>query len=387
MPSPAHPISLYVHVPFCEQKCNYCDFFTLTDPDHAHPQFDSWLDLCHKELQLWRQKFPQIATRPIGTIFFGGGTPSLLAPEQFERFIAALHRESPSPSHNIEITLETQPGTLAAKDYPSLVGAGITRFSVGVQTFNPELLLPTARRHTVADTEETLRRAKDTGATLSIDMICALPGQTMYQWQTDLQCAIDFAPQHLSVYEMTYHAGTDYHRKLRRGTITQTDENVRVEMFQHTRTQLIAAGYKHYEISNYAKPSFESRHNKIYWTLGDFIGLGAGAHSYLEGHRYENPRSARDYARAITENRLFIRPHDSPDPDITLVENLQMTLRLIDGVNLDWLAEKLNQDIRITRERQLKQLVKQGWVMIHGNRLKLTEEGQLHADSVTEVFL
>src|SRR5690606_35076001 len=152
-------LGLYVHVPFCEQKCAYCDFFTVTDPDRAHPLFDSWLDLCLEEFRLWRRDFPGLAERPVGTIFFGGGTPSLLAAEQFGRFIAGVKEQSDfsreiqrrDPAATLEISLETQPRTLGEEDFAAMVGAGINRFSIGVQTFNPRLLGPTARRHMVAD--------------------------------------------------------------------------------------------------------------------------------------------------------------------------------------------------------------------------------------------
>lgn len=421
------PLGLYVHVPFCEQKCAYCDFFTVTDPDRAHPLFDSWLDLCLAELRLWRRDFPELAGRPVETIFFGGGTPSLLPPELFARFIdevktmageanadvagksahatleadaddqrrdgaatlknAAAEFDGGSGQVTLEVSLETQPATLAEGDYARMMEAGITRFSIGVQTFNPRLLDPTARRHTVADSEETLQRAKATDAAVSLDMICALPGQTMTEWHDDLERAISFAPHHMSVYEMTYHAGTEYFRQWKRGRISQADDDLRVEMFRHTRSRMQQAGYRHYEISNYALPGCESRHNRIYWTLGDFVGLGAGAHSFINGHRYANPRSANDYARAIREGKLFARSHDSTDADITLVENLQMALRLTEGADMDWLSRKLGQDIRKTRMVQLDELASRGWITLANNRLRLTTEGQLYADSVSEHLL
>jgi len=386
MSAVTEPFGIYVHVPFCEQKCAYCDFFTVTDPTKSHPLFDSWLDLCLTELRLWIAQIPALTNRPISTIFFGGGTPSLLPAAQFAKFISNIREEFPLAA-DAEISLETQPATLTPEDFTAMTAAGINRFSVGVQTFNPRLLSPTARRHTVEETETTLSLVRATGAAFSMDLICALPGQTIDEWQKDLDRAITFGPDHISVYEMTYHAGTDYYRQWKKGRITQTDDAARIKMFKHTAACLTVAGYDHYEISNYAKPGYQSRHNRIYWTLGDFVGLGAGAHSYIQRHRYANPRSAGDYAKAIRAGRLFAKPHDSSDPDVTLVENLQMALRLTEGVDLDWLADRLEQDIRKTRTRQLLELQHRDWIVIKENRLKLTPDGLLQADSVSEFLL
>lgn len=383
---PCDSYGVYVHIPFCEQKCSYCDFFTVTDPERSHPLFDQWLHLCLMELRLWQREVPALAGRSIQTIFFGGGTPSLLPPDQFRQFIAALRNEF-GLLDDAEVSLETQPATLGPDDYKGMVEAGINRFSVGVQTFNERLLTPTARRHTVADTEETLRQAKASGAAVSLDMICALPGQTMEEWQEDLERALSFDPQHMSIYEMTYHAGTQYYRQWKRGQISEADDEIRAEMFRFTRSGMQEAGYRHYEISNYAKPGYESRHNRIYWTLGDFVGLGAGAHSCVEGRRLANSRSAEDFARAVNEGRLFAKSQDSDDPDITMVENLQMVLRLTEGVKLDWLARRLGQDIRQTRFERLHQLERRGWIELSADHLRLTEDGQLYADSVSEFLL
>lgn len=381
------PLGIYVHVPFCEQKCAYCDFFTVTDPDRAHPLYESWLQLCARELQLWRQQYPQqLAGRQIGSIFFGGGTPSLLRPTAFGDFLTELKREF-DVAPDVEVSLETQPATIAPADYAAMVHNGINRFSVGAQTFQPRLLQPTARRHTVEETRRTLELARATGVTLSLDLICALPGQTMDEWRDDLATALSYDPHHVSVYEMTYHAGTQYYRQWRRGAISETDEAMRIAMYTHTRNTMMAAGYEHYEISNYALPGRQSRHNRVYWRLGDFVGLGAGAHSYLGGHRYANPRSADDYARAVNEGRLFARPQDSDDPDITLVENLTMALRLLEGVDLDWLADRVGEDIRVTRRAALEKLSGRGWITVSETHLHLTENGILQADSVAEGML
>jgi len=385
-------LAIYVHVPFCEQKCAYCDFFTITDPQREHPLLDGWLQICLDELRLWRTQYPVLNGRKISSIFFGGGTPSLLSPESFARFLDAARRDF-AFLPGAEISLETQPGTLRRSDFVALRKAGINRFSIGVQTFNDGLLRPTGRRHTVAQADETLQWARDTGAEVSLDLICALPGQSVGQWTEDLFRAVHHQPDHISAYEMTYHAGTDYYRQLRRGQIREPGDDVRAQMFRYTRQFLTDAGYKHYEISNYARPAHQSRHNQSYWKLASFLGLGAGAHGFIfdpadpPGRRFMNPRSAADYARSIGDGRLFAKPHDADDPDIRLVENLQMALRLTAGVDLNWLAGRLGQDIRNTRRGRLRDLVERGWLSIKDDRMKLTKRGHLFADSVAESFL
>jgi len=308
-----------------------------------------------------------------------------LPPAQFATFLRALRAEfGLNPA--AEISLETQPGTLAPNDFHALREAGINRFSTGVQTFNPRHLQPTARRHTVEQSEQAILNAKATGATVSLDLICALPGQSLAEWKDDVRRALEFEPHHMSVYEMTYHAGTDYYRQWRRGRITETAEDARIAMFARTR-EMLAGALEQYEISNYARPGYESQHNSIYWTLQPFVGLGPGAHSFIGGRRYANPRNAGDYVRALGEGRLFARPHDSADPDITLAENLQMALRLRRGMELEVLAERLGQDIRQSRHRALDEAIAAGLLEIADGRLRLTETGMLQADSVTEMFL
>lgn len=379
------PLGLYVHVPFCEQKCAYCDFFTITDPAREHPLLPDWLGLCLQELRLWFAVNPAMGGHQITTVYFGGGTPSLLPPAQFATFLREL-REEFGLNPAAEISLETQPGTLAPDDFHALREAGINRFSTGVQTFNPRHLQPTARRHTVEQSEQAILNAKETGATVSLDLICALPGQSLAEWEADVRRALAFEPHHMSVYEMTYHAGTDYYRQWRRGRITETAEEARIAMFGRTR-ELLAGALEQYEISNYSGPGYESQHNSIYWTLQPFVGLGPGAHSFIGGRRFANPRHAGDYARALGEGRLFARPHDSADPDITLAENLQMALRLRRGMELEVLAERLGQDIRVTRRRALDEAIAASLLEIENGHLRLTETGMLQADSVTEMFL
>jgi oxygen-independent coproporphyrinogen-3 oxidase len=377
---------IYVHVPFCEQKCAYCDFFTITDPDGKHPLARTWLDLCAREAELWLDAGDMDRTKPIKTIFFGGGTPSLLEPVAYAGFFARI-KQTFAFAPDVEITLETQPGTVDAHKLQAYAHAGFNRFSIGVQSFDDRFLLPTGRRHNAEQSRATIHAAAATGKLVSIDLISALPGQTIGNWRTELDEALSFSPDHISVYELTFHEGTQYFRDMRAGRLTEADEDTRIAMFEHTRQRLTAAGYEHYEISNYARPGARSLHNQNYWQLGDYAGLGAGAHSLVFPNRYANPNAASDYARTIQSGRLFRRPSNTSDSDVFLAENLQMALRNLDGVNLDQLSEKFGRDILAEKEHALAELEQNGLIQLAGSTLRLTATGELQSDSIVSKLL
>jgi oxygen-independent coproporphyrinogen-3 oxidase len=222
---------------------------------------------------------------------------------------------------------------------------------------------------------------------LSIDLIAAWPGQTRQMWQAELKQALEYDPAHISAYELTFKEGTDLHRQMKAGATRPLDEDSRAELFAETERLLAGAGLPQYEISNFAKPGAESLHNSNYWELGDFVGLGAGAHSMIFPHRHLNPHRLEDYARAIGEGRLFRRPNDPGDPDIFLAENLHMALRLNRGFDMEWFAHRTGTDIRIAKPRALADLQAAGLLEMKGASLRLTPEGRLRADSVTSHFL
>lgn len=374
-------------MPFCEQKCTYCDFFTVTDPGGTHPLNERWLELTLRELELWAAAGDVPAEAGIRTLFLGGGTPSLLAPEAVARFVRQLQQQF-ALHPDAEITLETQPGTVGGDRLQRFAEAGITRFSVGVQTFNPEILKLTGRNHGVEETRTTLRAAAATGRVLSLDLIAALPGQTLPSWKAELEEALSFNPDHISVYELTFHPGTRWHRDLTSGRMEEAGEEARIAMFELTDVVLSEAGYEHYEISNYARPGKRSRHNENYWRLGDYIGLGAGAHALVWPHRWANPANARAWAAAIESGRLFRTLSDPSDPDIFVLENLAMALRLVEGVDLDWFAARTGCDLRQEPWRKrLHELEHAGLVHLEHSRLLLTREGRLRADSVTDYLV
>lgn len=377
--------AVYVHVPFCEQKCTYCDFFTVTDPDH--PLAARWMELAARELELWAEAGDIAPGGPVHSVFLGGGTPSLLPPASVAAFLHILGaRFGLVP--DAEVTLETQPGTADTARIQEFAEAGINRFSVGVQTFDPELLARTGRRHSVEMTRQVLRGAAATGRVLSLDLIAALPGQTLDAWRRELEEALSFHPAHISVYELTFHPGTRWYRDLRAGRLSEADEDLRIAMFEEAERVLIPAGFEHYEISNYARPGRRSRHNETYWRLGNYIGLGAGAHSLVWPDRWHNPGNAGAWAAAIDSGHLYRHASNPDDPDVFVAENLAMALRLLEGVDLDWFARKVGSDLRTGRRAErLRELESAGLVTLEGSRLRLTAEGRLRADLISDFLL
>jgi oxygen-independent coproporphyrinogen-3 oxidase len=220
-----------------------------------------------------------------------------------------------------------------------------------------------------------------------VDLIAAWPGQTIEEWRRDMAEAMSFNAQHYSVYELTFKPGTPMHLQFRTGELTPATEELRIEMFEETERLLSLRGYEHYEISNYAKPGARSRHNANYWQLGNYAGLGAGAHSFIFPHRYINANNARDYQQAVSNGKLFRRISNSSDPIIFLLENLQLALRLTEGVNLDDFSQRFGTDIRSIRSRKLADLVEAGYAELTNAQLKLTPAGRMRIDSISEYLL
>ncbi|MGB9692879.1 MAG: radical SAM family heme chaperone HemW, partial [Candidatus Sumerlaeaceae bacterium] len=307
---------LYIHVPFCEARCPYCDFFTLGKGAQAQELANAWLELAGRELELWIEAGDVSPSDPVATIYFGGGTPSLLSGQAMRRFLDQVGRHV-TFAPDIEVTVEMQPRTADLEKLRSYAEAGVNRFSIGAQTFSSELLALLERRHSVADTVELIRDAQRFGR-VSIDLIAALPGQTLEQWQEDLETALSFSPVHLSIYELTYYPDTRLRTWLEEGRVHQADEDLRLAILDWTIEHLTSAGYEHYEISNFAKPGLRSRHNENYWRLGNYVGLGAGAHSFIFPHRYVNPPDVNAYSKIVRAGQLARQLADARDENIFL---------------------------------------------------------------------
>ena len=346
---------LYIHIPFCVRKCSYCAFYSVVSGDwKKQEQFFQTLE---KELRNLPADFSP------GTIFIGGGTPTAPDFQALEKFLPNLGRFSPQ-----EFSCEVNPGTVDAAKLALLKRSGVNRLSIGVQSFNFQCLETLGRIHTAEQAEEAFRLARAAGfENISLDLIFGVPGQTMEMLESDLDRALALDPEHIAIYNLMYEEGTP----LTVRNPEKLDEELEREMYDRIRARLKAAGFAHYEISNFAKPGFECRHNLLYWSGGEYLGLGPAAHSHWKGVRWANVSDLDDYcangSRREFEERL--------GPEAKERETLVMGLRQLAGVEVSsGLWEKL--------EASFQALEKEGLLVIDGRRVRLAEDALFVSDAV-----
>jgi oxygen-independent coproporphyrinogen-3 oxidase len=295
--------ALYIHIPFCQRKCNYCDFVSYAGKEGL---IDGYVDALIRELESLRSTVHD----PLSTIFFGGGTPTLLEPRHFGQIINTIICHLSLDIGHSELSVEANPGTADIKKLRALRQLGLNRLSIGVQSFNDQHLKTLGRIHDSATAKRFYQDARDAGFdNINLDLIFALPGQNLNEWKADLEQAIELKPEHLSTYNLQIEEGTPFYSAFRIPNSALPSEDEELSMYEHTIETLTANGYRHYEISNFAKPGFECQHNFVYWRNGNYLGVGAGAHSHINGQRWSNPNCVEEYirdARRITldETRL-----------------------------------------------------------------------------------
>lgn len=403
-----------MHLPYCLSKCPYCDFNSYAA--RTWPE-DAYASALERELAHGAREEPFASAR-LGSIFFGGGTPSLFEPHTIGRLLdaAAAHlRLAP----DVEITLEANPGTVNEDRLRGFRAAGVNRISFGAQSFQPDLLLALGRRHSVEDTRAALAAARRAGfENLSLDLIYAVPGQSLEACEADLAAAIAVAPEHVSAYNLTYEKGTGMHRDLHAGRLTPAPEELEIAMFRTVRDRLGAAGLAHYEISNYARPGRESRHNRAYWRGTPYLGLGAGAHSFVPrapaataaaaaqtrspaaggaegcggdapswGVRWENLRDPNRYREAALDRGSAVASREHLTRAQAMGEACWLGLREIPGLDLAAFAARFGEPLEAAFPHA-GDLLREGLLERRdGGRIALGERGLLLADSVFASFL
>jgi oxygen-independent coproporphyrinogen-3 oxidase len=381
--SPA--LAIYVHWPFCLSKCPYCDFNS-----HVRDQVDhaSWRAALIREVDHYAARAPG---RVVTSIFFGGGTPSLMEPETVAAVIDRMAaRWTLAPG--VEVTLEANPSSVEAGQFAALALAGVNRVSLGVQALDDESLAFLGRRHDVAEALAALDVAQRNFARVSFDLIYARPGQTESAWQGELGRAIGFGTEHLSVYQLTIEDGTRFATMAARGELDLPDEALQAALYEATQTMLAAAGLPAYEISNHATPGAESRHNLTYWRYGDYVGVGPGAHGRLtlDGRKIAT-RAHR--APEIWLERVGQAGHGAhADVPVTLEERrdelLLMGLRLTEGVYRARLIRELGADIpELLDRRALSRLIGAGFLVLDAQRLWATAAGRQRLNAVLALLL
>ncbi len=379
--------SAYIHIPYCSHRCSYCDFNTYAVREIPEARYREALV---RELEAAAGS-PSWEDARFDTVFFGGGTPSLFSADTIGHVLDRI-RATFGIIDGGEITLEANPGTLegcAEEKLSAFRDAGVNRLSIGCQSFADRHLATLGRVHGTTDAVAAVEAARAVGFdNVSCDLIFAVPGQTLAEWGSDLDRVLDLNPEHVSTYGLTYESGTPLTRLRDSGGIDALPEETEREMFELTIERLTAAGYRHYEISNFAKPGRESRHNLGYWRWQDYLGVGAGAHGFCRsvdrddgvfGARYSNVRQPEMYMTANGESRHAT--HETLDRSAAVSEYLMLGLRLLDGIDTRQFATQFGADLA-SAAPALPGLVAGGFLQTRSDHLALTAEGLMLADSV-----
>lgn len=373
------PLSVYVHIPWCVRKCPYCDFNSHEAREDIREA--DYIDALISDLE---SALPSVWGRTVQTVFIGGGTPSLLAPESIERLLSAL-RARVLLLPDAEITLEANPGTVEAARFDGFRAAGVTRLSVGVQSLNAQHLRALGRIHDVQQAQAAIEAARTCFENINVDLMYALPGQTLEQALSDMRGVLEYVPHHVSAYQLTIEPNTWFHRY----PPQLPDHDAAAEMQQAIESLLDSHGYVHYETSAFAQPGYRCRHNLNYWQFGDYLGIGAGAHSKLSfpdritrQMRYKQPR---EYLRRMAAGDAIQTSNVVSTNDLP-VEFMMNALRLTDGVERRLFAERTGLPIT-TVATQLLQAVETGLMVDSAERLQATLKGQRFLNDLLASFV
>ncbi|MEJ5298190.1 MAG: radical SAM family heme chaperone HemW [Armatimonadota bacterium] len=371
----------YVHIPFCASKCPYCDFNSYAGISHLAARY---VDALCRQIE----ESPPAGDGPLRTVFFGGGTPSLLSAESLVRILEAL-RSRFGLAEDAEVTLEANPESADPEELSRLRQAGFNRLSMGAQDFDDDLLRALGRAH---DHRRFLQAFQDARAAgfdnISFDLMFALPGQTLDGLRRTLEAAIMLHPEHISAYCLTIEEGTAFHRMWQAGRLNLPGEEEQAEMFLLTRSMLEDAGYEHYEISNYALPGHRCRHNEVYWRNEPYRGFGPGAVEFVEGRRVMWERDPAEFIRQVEENgRAREVFSETLDAERAAGESTMLALRTADGADLAEISHRFGLDAEHLFRREIERYRASGLLVQGGCRIRLTRSGQLLADEVAAAFL
>ena len=370
------PTSVYVHIPFCTQICYYCDFSKVFIKNQP---VDSYLEHLLKE-------FRSYDIQKLRTLYIGGGTPTALSAPQLELLLDGLTKNL-DLSVLEELTIEANPGDLDADKIAVLKQSAVNRVSLGVQTFDDKMLKKIGRSHLEKDIYENIDRLKLAGFdNISIDLIYALPGQTMDQVKENVAKAISLDIPHMSLYSLILENHTVFMNRMRRGKLPLPKEELEAEMFEYIIAELERAGFGHYEISNFSKPGFESRHNLMYWDNAEYYGIGAGASGYVNGVRYKNHGPIRHYLNAVEAGNARITEEHLSQRE-QMEEEMFLGLRKKSGVSMARFEEKFGRSFDGLYGEIIRDLVQQGLMQIDGDRVRMTKRGLFLGDTVAERFI
>jgi oxygen-independent coproporphyrinogen III oxidase len=371
------PHAAYVHVPFCAHHCGYCDFAIAVGQDE---RMDAYLDAL--EIELSRLKTPH----PVHTLFFGGGTPTYLPHRPLERLLRLVQQWLPlEPNH--EFSVEANPSYLDADKIDLLCAFGVNRLSLGVQSFQPRLLRLLERDHRPDDVPRVLEFIRPRIANISLDLIFGVPEQTLEQWQDDLARALAFAPLHLATYGLTYEKGTPLWKQRQRGEVAALDEETEYQFYVAAMETLTAAGFEHYEISNFARPGHACRHNQVYWANHAYLGFGVGAARYINGVRELNTRATGGYIKRLLAGESPTFQSECLPPRERAVETIAVQLRRALGVERASFRAQTGFALDELVGPKLRELADQELLRDDGAAVALTRKGKCLGDAVVETLM
>ena len=364
------PSSAYVHIPFCRRRCFYCDFPVFVVGNNSRGEnsgtIGEYVEVLCQEIRI-----APTYSQPLETIFFGGGTPSLLSTAQLQSILTTLEQRFGIAS-GVEISMEIDPGTFDFAHIAGYRSLGVNRVSLGVQAFQEELLKTAGRSHSLIDIFTAIELIhKVEIPEFSLDLISGLPYQSLAQWQDSLIQAVAATPTHISIYDLTIEPGTAFNRYYKPGDHPLPTDETTVKMYQMGQKTLTDAGYEHYEISNYAQPGHQCQHNRVYWQNRPYYGFGMGAASYIQGKRFTRPRKTQEYYQWL-KNGAVIDCEITPQADV-LLETLMLGLRLAEGISLNSLATNFGNHQVERIQSCLQPYFAQGWVKIVGDRLRFSD--------------
>ncbi len=374
--------SLYLHIPFCEKKCLYCDFYSVENLSGM----DDFLKALAGEIERYS---PYGEGRRFDTVFFGGGTPSLLRPEQLRVLLSRL-RSHFEILPDAEVTLETNPGTVDAGMLRAYRDLGVNRLSIGIQSFDPDELKFLSRIHDSADAIRCYTDARTAGfENVSLDLIYSLPGQTLDRWEANLRRAVDLGPDHLSAYSLIVEDHTPLARMVEAKLVSPNPSEAEAAMYEFTMDFLAARGYEHYEVSNYARPGRRSRHNFAYWSHEDYLGFGPSAHSFWKsadapsGRRWWNIANVRTYCERLVAGKLPVASEEIVGGKALINERIFLGLRS-DGLNIRQAERDFRFEFQARQRELIRALVNENLAVLQDGLLRLTPRGYLLCDEISE---
>lgn len=377
------PKAVYIHIPFCTNKCFYCDFNSYVLKDQ--PVMD-YLRALDREMELTVQATPP---EEIKTIFVGGGTPTVLNPQEMEYFLNSVRRHFPNWTDDIEFTMEANPGTTDAEKLAVMKAGGVNRVSFGVQAFQNELLSGIGRIHNTDDVYRSLENARNAGLhNLSIDLMFGLPNQTVEMLDYSVSRALELGLPHYSIYSLKVEENTLFHTLYQKNQLPLPGEEDELKMYLLLMDRMKAAGYKQYEISNFAKPGYESRHNITYWRNEDYYGLGAGAHGYVKRRRHINIKGVNPYVEACKQGLPRLEQFEVTKEE-AMEDFVMVGLRMLDGIRLSDFTEQFGSSLEETFRSPLHKMTSAGLLEMHEDHggYRLSEKGVLFGNEVFAEFI